>query len=437
MTPQDKLQFEKQKALYAKAINRFVPKSFEERYSELASIANASRFVLPLLSIATGTAFLFSILNSAIPVMAVALSLALIFLSIWEAAKSKMIELTFEDYYTAVKLSAESKIKRKSSISLGVIAFLLVVIFFSSMSMFASVQGAKELHKQFDSSVKTWNAKRKSRKQALHDSLHNRIDSLKLSRKAYEDKVRWKGNVDMSNKATTLFLKNNTERLGEAEKELHDQLKQFEAQTMLELADVQEQHGFNLKTIIVLAVIVDGLIILCGWFCVFYDYKIGSESDILYANKSQEITFKNTEQLKTFFMSWLLHNPDETPIPTQPHQVITASGVSGSSSSGSTSIPQPQNVIGFGVGESKKNQEKTKKTVRSEASSEVSNDSDEVKVIRNEKVVYVDKSLHEKYSKYKDLEDAIKNGEKDNRTLAKYYKASIPEITRIKNKYGK
>lgn len=277
-------------------------------YKENLAIFEASkfsRFVLPVFSILTGAAYLTSVSISVIPFKAVAVFLSLVLLVLWEYIKSKLITITFTRVYS-------------NAGTIKVLSVGAVMVVFYLVSVYASVMGAKELHKEFDSSVNSWILKSNLTKEALSNSFFAQIDSLKSQREVYKKSVSYKGKIDIHNKANRTFFENNDKRIAALEKDRREALKDYQRQNDQELNKLQDKHGYNSTAIMILACLIDFLIIASGWFCIFFRKATAEEPEqILNANQAQ-FSYSEVENMFKYAMLSYQTNMVQAPGVMQP-----------------------------------------------------------------------------------------------------------------------
>jgi hypothetical protein len=265
-----------------RAEKRFQYKPFAVRFSLLRSAAIAGKFTLPVVSIATGAAFLAFALSAVVPVFWIACLLSVVLLCVWEVGKSVLIRNSFEGYYSGMKLS------------FGLFAGCLI---FASGSAFMSVEGAKELHKGLDTSVSH-----------LEDAHGFKLDSLlthyETEKKALEDdlegykrSVSWRGKIDIHNATTKQVIASFDSRINRLEEERSSALNRLRKDQEGQLQETKERAGFSLLAVAIIAGVVDLLIFASGWFVVFFDYQVLREREAVASGSNYELSRPDLENL--------------------------------------------------------------------------------------------------------------------------------------------
>jgi hypothetical protein len=247
-----------------KARQRFRFKPYHVRYSALLTSAKIARVVLPALSIATGCLFLAETLGTALPVwLAVALSVACV--SLLEVVKGNILTLSFEGIVTSSKAG---------------FGLLVVSVLIAGGSVFLSVSGVKVLHQRLDTSTSDLQTVHGLNSDSLKAHYSEQIQAVDRRIQAIEQHKgkRWGGLLSASENKQILAYQSQIEAL---RTEQAEQLTALQAEQFTERNRTTEQARFNGAMFVALAVSVELLILLCGWFVVYFDFMTLKESERL------------------------------------------------------------------------------------------------------------------------------------------------------------
>lgn len=262
---------------------RFAAKPFHEKFKPLKNLAKVGRFLLPLISILTGVAFLQSVLSGVLPVW-LAWGAGAVLLTGWEVGKGFLLTVSFESFYSGVK---------------GWAGLFAVALLFSVGSAFFSIRGAGVLHERLDDSVSSFQDIYTARADSIKGHYQTAIREAKEEMEAFKKSVMWKGKIDLYNKTTASTIRafvSDIERLKEEEgRALAGLASQHEGK----LSKVRQKSEFNAVAVASLAFIIDLLIIAIGWYLVYFDFRTAREAQI-FTDGGQKVSF-NTEAIGQIF----------------------------------------------------------------------------------------------------------------------------------------
>ena len=205
--------------------------SFEERYLSLFHATTYARYFLPSLSIITATYLLCSRLDLSV-VASIIIGLALF--AGYEWLKLSGLKLGFASFYSP------------SIIGYSILAFSIAL---SVGSAYLSIEGAREYYLQSDTRA----SKIASHYAVLTDSINQRITAIEQYKKD-----RWAGLLTKSERATV--------------KGLYDEINLLKADQREKEKAVLAESDFNAFQVGGAVLVLEGLILLCNWFYVFYMY---------------------------------------------------------------------------------------------------------------------------------------------------------------------
>jgi hypothetical protein len=201
-----------------------------------------------------------------------------------------------------------------------------------------SVRGAAQLHERLD-----------DRSRRLADVHTQEVDSL---RRYYGQQVatleqriagieqhkgkRWGGLLSGSENRQILNYQAQISQVQEKEAAALASLQAGQASAM---AATQEQAGFHLVAVVVLAALVDLFIILCAWYAVYFDYQTAKESDALHQAQKVSVSL---EDLQTLVGQYVLGRGDRVEL--APAEVVAQ-----------------KNSIGFSLGQQLVSRQETEK----------------------------------------------------------------------------
>ena len=269
-----------------KAQKRFALKPFAVKFKLLKQLSIVGRYTLPSLSILAGITFVALRLKPLVNLWEVAIAFALILLILWETVKSELIRISFESFY------------QKSKTVLGL---FLMTLTFTGVSIYVSVQGAGELYQLADQSKEQLHhqylIEKNSISSAYQESIH--VINTKIAGIEKHKTKRWGGLLSGSENQQILNYQEQIDKLQLAEQEAVSQLTlSYQAN----LQNLNQNQHFNTKAIYAIAALIDLLIVLAGWFCVFFDFKIIQELQICMQDQEPiELQTHDLSRMAEFF----------------------------------------------------------------------------------------------------------------------------------------
>lgn len=244
-----------------RAKKRFQKKTFAEKYQLFRSTCISFRFLFHLFSILTGISFLASLMNNMLEWEVICLLLAGLLLLFWEITKSFLLNRIFEHYYTHFTYPI---------FLIGMSVFMLLG------SGYVSIEGAKTFYQNQDESIN----QKANQLQVAKDSIQqfyeaeiqtnlNRIKSDSANQRNY-----YRGNLNWNlQQAHNLLLEENISLKSKMLVALDNVEQQYQNDKGIVLSEVD----FNAFLFGCLSAINELLIMLIGWFLVFYDYNLLEE----------------------------------------------------------------------------------------------------------------------------------------------------------------
>ncbi|MEH0153139.1 hypothetical protein V6R21_03275 [Limibacter armeniacum] len=265
-----------------RAQDRFAWKPFAIRFASLRKIASLSKYLLPLLSIATATTFLWTLLATSLPIW-LAIPLALLMLTGWETAKAQLVRISSEMYYGGRQAG---------------IALLVVTLFFSVGSVVMSMEGAKQLYNLSNSSFQELQKSHLKSVDSLQSYYTSEIQSLKEEKKQfYQNNTVYlgKGKYALNHKVAKAYADYDN-RISYLQKLMHTKQGQLQDQFKEQKYLLSQGHQFNSLIFAAVACLVDLLILLTGWFIIYFDFQVLHEQQLIY--KYQAVS--PNDQLKQY-----------------------------------------------------------------------------------------------------------------------------------------
>jgi len=260
------------KAIVERAKERFAYKPFYENYRSLYANALIARYLFHLFSILTAVTFVSVLLLNILPEIA-ALAVAALLLTLWEVGKGGIIQQFFVAYYGSGKAN---------------VALAALGLTFLSGSVFCSIEGAKDFYQMQDKSIANLEATHSSALDSINSFYTAKVATMQSKIGALEalKPKRWGGLLSASENKMILNYQ--------------QQIEQMEVQRAAELAAAKERQGnelllasegkeFNTLAFALLTGTNEALILLIGWFLVYFDYRTAKEADLM--NGGQPIEF--------------------------------------------------------------------------------------------------------------------------------------------------
>ncbi|MEH0153309.1 hypothetical protein V6R21_04130 [Limibacter armeniacum] len=279
----------------SRAQERFGWKPFALRFASLRNIAIAAKWSLPAVSVATATVFLVSALSTSLPYW-VAIPAALLLLTGWEAAKSQLVKLSFEQHYANIKTSQ--------------LLFLLALLL-SAGSVLMSMEGARKLYHLSDTANEQLMMTQQQQLDSLSKQLQIEVQLLKSEKKQfYKNNTVYLGKGKYAlNHTVAKNYADYDNRISKLQQQLHQEKQQLIEKHKNEQQLQQADSHYQGWVIGIMAVVLDIMIVLAGWFVVFFDYRVLQEEMLV--NKTS--TLKNGFPVQETVAKQLLDNWRITP----------------------------------------------------------------------------------------------------------------------------
>lgn len=256
---------EKDKEIIEAANKRFNWKPTFKRFESLRKLLFYGRYVFHTMSIIFGFFFLSLLIDNFIHHIYISSVISFVLLVLFEAIKSLLLEDTFNSIY--------------SDINYFVVGLFAVVLL--SISIFSSLNGAKELHRLTDNKISIFKDSRTSEIDSVTTYYDNQVESLKDALKEYEKKVSWKGQINISNKTNQQVISSFHKRINNSLQKKDEAISKLENINTIELSEVKENTAFKSTLIIGLSALNETIILLISWFLVFYDFSIIKEKETI------------------------------------------------------------------------------------------------------------------------------------------------------------
>ena len=270
-----------QRQIVERAKQRFSYKPFYQEYQNLHITSNYGRVLMHLFSIVTGLTFLALLINSAIQYGFLSLLISGLLLIIWEIGKTNILSSLFTSYY------------QRGRVPVGLSLLGLCFLF---GSVFCSVEGAKKFYELNDKSVENFEVSNKAQVDSINQHYSTQIAAIHTQIYDIEKhkSKRWGGLLSQSENQQIL---NYQEDIKSLKSEKNTNLLQLTTEQKQQLSEIQETSTFNVLGFLALALINESLILLVGWFLVFYDYKTATESEQITENEKLTFDFPTLQQL--------------------------------------------------------------------------------------------------------------------------------------------
>jgi hypothetical protein len=157
------------------------------------------------------------------------------------------------------------------------LALIALALGLSAGSVFVSVHGAQELHARIDHRYQQLTQQLAHEVQELQRFHDNRIQHLEDELRDYKKSVSWRGQINMANTTNQKVIANYNQRIADEVQALTKQTTDHEQQR----EQIKEKVVFHRYTFASLALLIDLLILLSGWFLVYYDYRTLEETHSL------------------------------------------------------------------------------------------------------------------------------------------------------------
>ncbi len=242
----------------------FGVKSFADEFAGLKTACKWLSWPLSLISIVTGYGFLYYRFEGSLGA-SLAVVVSLIILVSVELLKKYIGALAFTNFY---------KDKGMFTAALTLFTAALMVL-----SIYMSVLGAEELIYKTSDKIERIEANYLIERDSIHNHFTTLIEAEKKALEAYTKSVSWKGQVDVSNKATQSAILRHNQRI---------QSLESESLKILEISRINKENTRSTTTqevnkdagiFMALAGIVEIAIMLCVWFVIYYYYIVRMEAE--------------------------------------------------------------------------------------------------------------------------------------------------------------
>jgi hypothetical protein len=273
-----------------KAKQTFEVKPFVQEFLRLKQLVFVLRPGLSLFSIITGFGFLFYQFCTYINIY-VAVILALLLLIGVELIKSEISTLAFKRVYIRAN-------------GLTFVLSLFALTFFG-LSIFLSVNGAKEIYKHLDTKTITHQATTSNKMDSTRLFYDHQIASERKGLEDFKNSVSWQGKINIADKVVAGTITSYQGRIDNLLAEKVTALGGLNNMASEELSVIEQKSGFEIEFWFWLSLGIEFSILLCIWFLVFFAYHTSNESAIF--DNEQGETLNN--QMMNFLS---LVNPNYT-----------------------------------------------------------------------------------------------------------------------------
>lgn len=253
------------KSKIEKAKDTFREKSYLEQYKSLQSVVIAICGGLPLLSIVTGSFYLYSVMKSMLPHWSICILFSLVLLFMLEAIKGMVMRSMFIEYY-----------KGSKPFAMAVLALALV-----GGSMFTSVKGAENFYEKTERSTDYLSTFR----MLQSDSVTRHYDSLitleRVALASFKKSISWKGKIDLSNKTTKAVIANHSNEIQALRDSKKAELGKIESEGQKVIDANKETVQEKLVYFLVIVCGFEIAILLCNWYLVYFQYRVSQEIDLV------------------------------------------------------------------------------------------------------------------------------------------------------------
>jgi hypothetical protein len=255
-----------------RAKRRFAWQPFHQRYKTMLTAANVGRGGLPGISVCLGLLFVTDLFLQVIPWPWLAWLIAGLFLPGWELVKGHSITIFWESKYAGGLRSGWP--------------FAIFTIILIAGSLFASVEGARLLHSKTDTTMAIMSNNHTAEMDSVKAVYASQVAAIDDRIKAIEKHKgkRWGGLLSGSENAQILNYQKEIEAIRQNEGKA---LAAIQTRQQSEFLNASDRAGFNLIAVLCLAILIDVLILLAGWFSVYYDYATAKQADRLQAGSQR------------------------------------------------------------------------------------------------------------------------------------------------------
>lgn len=266
-----------------KAKETFEVKPFVKEFYNIKSIISFARPLLSIFSIITGLGCLYyQFVTTFGFFFACLLSIALLLFV--ELVKNEVGLLAFKRLYiTGLN-------------SLNLVLFLALGAFFS-LSVFLSVQGAKDIYKSLDTQTQKFTNHSQSKKDSIVKYYDTQIKNEKKELENFKNSVSYNGKINVYDKTTSNTIEKHTQTISSLQAQKNKELETLSKDTKNELVTINQNVNFNIYFWLILSLTIEFLIILSLWFLIWFDWCVSLENEIL---QNETFTFTKND-LQTYF----------------------------------------------------------------------------------------------------------------------------------------
>jgi hypothetical protein len=190
----------------------------------------------------------------------------------------------------------------------GNFVLLLFAFAFFGLSIFFSVNGAKELYMQMDTQMELYHTDTEAQKENIKAEYQHKIRTEKNALEEFKESVSWLGKINLQNKTIAQTLASHTARIDSLEAQQARQLQAINTQSQQDIRELEDTTGFNITFWIGLSIGNELLLLVCLVFPVYYQFKTASESEI-FTQLTPSLNV-NSHDLKRFISNFILNNPE-------------------------------------------------------------------------------------------------------------------------------
>ena len=273
-----------------KARARFAARPFAESHARLWQVARGMQLALPLFSVFTGLFALAAALGSFVPFwLAAGLSLPL--LALWERAKCLLLIKAFEQGLARQRLP------------LGLLPF---AILFAAGSVYCSLEGVRQLSHRADRVAETVGQQFRQQRDSLHTVWQGRIEQARTDADSYFSANNYRGTLTWTpDGSISRHYRQLSEAVAGLEQQRDAALAELQRQEQAALLEGRQRFGRAGHAFLGVAVAIEVLIVLAGWFVVHYDWRVYREARLARAGMGPRITL-TPEEARGFFDAHLL-----------------------------------------------------------------------------------------------------------------------------------
>ena len=247
-----------------KAKDKLNWKPYTQRFGGLISTSHKVQYVLPVISVFTGTFFLVHV-SWMLPLW-ITIPISLVPFAVLEVFKNKVANAAFLSYYSN---------RKKNNKETSMMFVLLVLL--ALCSVFCSVNGAKSIYAKTDNKDQVIREQYIAKEQAEGAKNDSIVSELKRDKDAFVKANQ----VFINNKVGMVFNHKMADELKQYEKRIdlaigkgNAEVIQREIKLDEDLSKAAEESGFNTWVFASIAFIIDLFIMLSVWFPIHASYML-------------------------------------------------------------------------------------------------------------------------------------------------------------------